>query len=139
MTRLSSFVEKLKNKYGDKVVVKKSKYNDKMLSKVPKPLREFYSEYESLETPFGMISSIEIDLRDSQAEPFKSEGWFSFGEDGYFSFWLCAYTPDSEGNIFASWDHDMEDTIEAEYSNIVDFLEDMQELYEFNKTDGWDI
>ena len=52
-----------------------------------------------------MIDPIEISMRSSEAEPFKSQGWFSFGADKYFYFWLCAYNPDSDGNSITSWDH----------------------------------
>lgn len=130
MSRLTEFIEELKKQYGDEVVTKESSYDEKMLLKVPEPLREFYKEYESLEMPFGIISSIEIGLRDSEAEPFKSEGWFSFGEDRYFSFWLCSYVPDSDGDSLTSWDHDVDDEIEAMDDNIIDFLKDMKDEYE---------
>ena len=130
MSRLAEYIEGLRKEYGDLIITKESNYDDSMLLKVPEQLREFYREYESLETPFGIISSIEIGISDSEAEPFKSEGWFSFGSDGYFSFWLCSYTPDKYGNCITSWDHDVDDEIEAMDNNIIDFLDDMKDLYE---------
>jgi len=130
VSRLTKYIEDLRKKYGDEIITKESNYDDTILLKVPEPLREFYKEYESLETPFGIIDSIEISIKASEAEPFKSEGWFSFGADKYFSFWLCAYNKDSDGNSITSWDHDVDDEIEATYNNIIDFLNDMEEEYE---------
>ncbi|WP_252244417.1 MULTISPECIES: hypothetical protein [unclassified Clostridium] len=130
MSKLTKYIEDLRKKYGDAIVTKESHYDDMMLLKVPEPLREFYREYESLEMPFGIIDSIEISIRSSEAEPFKSEGWFSFGADRYFSFWLCAYKGDNYGNSITSWDHDIDDEIEAMDNNIIDFLNDMEEEYE---------
>lgn len=130
MSRLTKYIEGLRKEYGDSIVTKESNYDDSMILKVPEPLREFYREYESLETPFGSIDSIEISMRSSEAEPFKSGGWFSFGADRYFSFWLCAYNPDSDGNSITSWDHDLDYEIEAMDNNIIDFLNDMKEDYE---------
>ncbi|WP_258049914.1 hypothetical protein [Clostridium weizhouense] len=57
----------------------------------------------------------------------RSKGRFSFAGDRYFSFWLCAYKADTEGNSIISWDHDLDDEIEAMENNIIDFLNDMEE------------
>ncbi len=134
MTEIEKFVEKMKQKYGRNVVVKMRNCNAETLTQVPQPLVELYTYYDSIEFPFGRIDSMENAVKYSNtAEPFKSKGWFCFGFDGYFSFWFCSYSPDSEGLWITSWDHDMEDEIECVYLNLVEFLQDMEEEYEENR------
>lgn len=127
MSRISEYMEEMLEIYGDKVELTKSTYDEKTLSLVPKALREFYVEYSKVDLPFGYIYSIENSLKDSKAEPFKSEGFFSFGFDGYFSYWLCLFTPDDDGLSFTSWDHESGADIDgAVYNDIIEFLEDMR-------------
>ena len=134
MSRISDYINKLVKIYGDKVTFTKSTYDKNTLLLVPKVLREIYTEYSEIDLPFGSISSIENSIKDSEAEPFKSEGWFSFGFDGYFSFWLCLFTPDNDGLSFTYWDHEIEEDIDgAVYKDIIEFLEDIQSEYEENK------
>ena len=132
MSRVRKYVQRLKELYGDGVIFKESSYDKEILDSIPLVLREFYREYESIQLPFGEIDSIDIAIRHSNtAEPFKSEGWFCFGFDGYFSFWLCKYVPDKENLSFTSWDHDSGDDIgEAVYESLIDFLEDLRLEYE---------
>ena len=52
MSRLTEYIEELRKEYGDTIVTKESNYDESMTLKVSEPLREFYCEYESLETPF---------------------------------------------------------------------------------------
>ncbi len=138
MSRISDYINKLSEIYGDKVTFTKSTYDENTLSLVPKVLREFYTEYSEVYFPFGSISNIENSLKDSEAEPFKSEGWFSFGFDGYFSFWLCLFTPDNDDLSFTYWDHESGADIDgAIYADIIEFLEDMQSEYEENE-DEWE-
>ncbi|WP_346915399.1 hypothetical protein [Clostridium sp.] len=134
MSRISDYINKLSEIYGDKVTFTKSTYDENTLSLVPKVLREFYTEYSEVNLPFGYIYNIENSLKDSEAEPFKSEGWFSFGFDGYFSFWLCLFTPDNDDLSFTYWDHESGEDIDgAIYTDIIEFLEDMRSEYEENK------
>lgn len=133
MTQIKKFVEEMKSKYSEDVVIKPRTCSEEALMQVPPPLKEFYSYYDSVEFPFGSIDSIETAVRHSStAEPFKSEGWFCFGFDGYFSFWLCSYSPDMEGLWITSWDHDADDEIEGVYLNLVEFLQDMEDEYKEN-------
>lgn len=134
MTEIEKFVDEMKSKYGKDVIIKPRTCSEEVLTQVPPPLKEFYFCYDSIEFPFGSIDSLKTAVRHSNtAEPFKSEGWFCFGFDGYFSFWLCRYSPDSEGLWITSWDHDADDEIEGVYSNLVEFLRDMEEEYEENQ------
>ena len=53
----------------------------------------------------------------------NKEGWFCFGQDDYFSFWLCKNTPDSEVMSFTAWDHEMEEEIDdPAFGSIEEFL-----------------
>ncbi|MDE6517175.1 MAG: hypothetical protein K2L18_04920, partial [Acetatifactor sp.] len=65
-------------------------------------------------------------------EPFKSEGWFCFGFDGYFSYWLCGYDSDEDGLWITPWDHDVDTEMECVYASVVEFLTDMEEEYAEN-------
>lgn len=138
MSKISEYMDNMLKIYGDKVEITKSTYGENALLLAPTALREFYAEYSKVDLPFGYIYSIEDSLEDSEVEPFKSEGWFSFGFDGYFSFWLCSSMSDNEGLSFTSWDHDSETDIDgAIYKDIIQFLEAMRSEYEENK-DEWD-
>lgn len=58
---------------------------------------------------------------------------YSFDEilnETLLNFWLCAYVPDSNGESITSWDHDIDDEIEAMDSSIIDFLSSMKDEYE---------
>ena len=138
MSSLQKYIEELKKKYNDKVNAVPSEYDEEMLALVPDAIKEFYRTYESIELPFGEIDRIEVAVKHSEAEPFKSEGWFCFGFDGYFSFWLCKLEPDKEKLSFTYWDHESGCEIdEPIYENPTEFLKEMQEEYEENN-DEWD-
>ena len=138
MSSLQKYIEELKKKYNDKVNAVPSEYDEEMLALVPDAIKEFYRTYESIELQFGEIDRIEVAVKHSEAEPFKSEGWFCFGFDGYFSFWLCKLEPDKEKLSFTYWDHESGCEIdEPIYENLTEFLKEMQEEYEENN-DEWD-
>ena len=138
MSRISDYIKEMVEIYGDKVTFTKSTYDENTLSFVPQALRGFYAEYSKVDLPFGYIYSIENSLKDSEAELFKSEGWFSFGFDVYFSYWLCLFTPDSDNLSFTCWDHEGGSEIGgAVYKDILEFLEDIRSEYEENK-DEWE-
>lgn len=138
MSSLQKYIVELKEKYNDKVKAVSSEYDEEMLALVPDAIKEFYRTYESIEVPFGEIDRIEVAVKHSEAEPFKSEGWFCFGFDGYFSFWLCKLEPDKEKLSFTYWDHESGCEIdEPIYENLTEFLKEMQEEYEENN-DEWD-
>lgn len=139
LKKLEEFLEKMKRKYGDAVVVKRNTGNCENLDRIPAPLKEFYSVYESVEFPFGRIDPVEIAKRRSDTEgPFCSGQWFCFGADTYFSFWLCSYRADGEGLWITPWDHEVDEDIECVYGDIVEFLQDMEEEYAeyFEESDG---
>jgi hypothetical protein len=77
-----------------------------------------------------MIAKRDDLLKASEAEPFESEGWFSFGFDGYFSYWLSLFTTDNENLSFTCWDHESGADIDgAVYKDIIEFLEAMRSEY----------
>lgn len=133
MSELEEFINKMKEKYGDRVITKASSFSEEEMLQVLEPLKEVYTLYDGVEFPFGYIDSMKsaVELSNT-AEPFKSEGWFCFGFDGYFSFWLCKYDSDEDGLWFTPWDHDLNDEIECAYASLVEFLTDMEEEYAEN-------
>ncbi len=136
MTELEKFIEEMKEKYGDLVIAQKRTCGEEIPAQIPKPLKELYTSYESLEFPFGVINSPKDALETSNSgEPFKSEGWFCFGFDRYFSFWICSYQPDDEGLWITSWDHESDCEIEGAYASLVEFLKDMEEEYQEDQED----
>lgn len=131
MGRIKEYFDRLKETYKDKVVLEESHYDEKTLNMVPEVMRDFYRAYKEAYLPFGHIYTIEDSIKDSKAEPFKTEKWFSFGFDGYFSFWICSLKPDKKGNSFTYWDHESGLEIDgAVYKDIIDFLEGMKSAFE---------
>lgn len=126
--RLTEFLEKMKAKYGDGVRVKRNDDAKAVPESWPQPLREFYQSYDFAEFPFGAIYPLHAALKED--EPFKSAGWLCFGFDGYFSFWLCKKEMGEAGDIFASWDHEVDDEMEATHDDLVAFLADVEMEYE---------
>ena len=124
----TEFLDKMKIKYKDSVVVKYNGEEKIIPDHLPQPLKEFYQIYDYVEFPFGGIYPLHVTLKED--EPFKSEGWLCFGFDGYFSYWLCKKDFDAAGENFTSWDHEMDDKIEAMQGNFVEFLMDMENEYE---------
>lgn len=129
METLSLFLQDMQQKYPDGVV-RENTCPDASLENIPLPLKEFYRQYDSIEFPFGHILPREVAVRnDAEKAYFDRMGWFSFGGDYYFSFWLCRYAPDDEGLWLTSWDHDVDDEIEGMYADLVAFLKAMEETY----------
>ena len=125
---LSECISALDELYEKDLKKKEGSAEDAKLAIVPEKLREFYSAYQSMKFPFGKIYSIDDCLKASMAEPFRSEGWFCFGQDEYFSFWLCKESPDSDGLSFTTWDHELEEEIDdpafAEIADLIQYLSD---------------
>lgn len=133
MSELELFIEKMKEKYGEQVVTKTSSFSEDEILQVPQPLKEVYTLYDGIEFPFGCIDSMKNAIEHSDMEePFKSEGWFCFGFDGYFSYWLCRYDSDEDGLWITPWDHDVDAEMECVYASVVEFLTDMEEEYAEN-------
>lgn len=130
MSEIQAYINELISMYGSAVRFTKSSYDESSLALVPEALRDFYKEYAELQLPFGCVDPIEVGMANSEAEPFKSEGWFCFGFDGYFSFWLCRTVPDEENLSLTTWDHDSGCEIDgATEKDIVAFLKNAQSQY----------
>ena len=127
---LSECIAILDELYGKDLKKSEGCSEDGKLDLVPERLREFYTAFQSMRMPFGEIFSIDESIKISKSEPFKSEGWFCFGQDDYFSFWLCRISPDSEGLSFTSWDHEMEEEIgQPAFENLADYLKFLSDDY----------
>lgn len=130
MSELQICLEELMYEYPD-FELKPGVCGDEILQKLPEPLREFYSMYDSADFPFGHIFSAEEALNDPVAkQAFADDGWFEFGCDEYFSFWLCRFKPDGEGLWFDPWDHDSETDPEPAFADLPSFLRAVAEDYE---------
>lgn len=130
MGELEQFLEKLTQCNADVQCTPQNTHDATMLSTAPKALQEFYHAYANLQLPFGDIYPLKTAISRSKAEPFHTEGWFCFGFDGYFSFWLCKVMPDAANLSFTTWDHDSGSEIgDAIYETLCEFLKDAYAEY----------
>lgn len=109
---LEKFINQLKNDYIDGISY--SECNDKKIiqSQIPVQLESLYKNYNGILFPFGSIYSIEKAIEMSSRSPFIEEKWFCFGQDNYFSYWLCKKETKEEDFAFTIWDHEMQSVIE---------------------------
>ena len=132
MNEFRVYFNELIKKYDCNVTFCVDKISDKQLEKVPFIMHDFYKVISKAELPFGIIFPLDMALEASEKEPF-THNWFVFGQDNYFSFWLCSYSPDSEGLSFTAWDHEGGSEIgEAADEDIISFLKYEEEEYEEN-------
>ncbi len=126
--KFAEFLEEMKVKYGDDVRVKLNDGGKVVPENLPQELIEFYQSYDFVEFPFGEVYPLHVTLKED--EPFKSEGWLCFGFDGYFSYWLCKKETNDMGTVFTSWDHEVDDEMEATHDDFVEFLMEMERDFE---------
>ena len=136
MSSIKSYISKLTKTYGNKIEYIESTYDNTTLSLVPNVLRDLYRTVSKIEFPFGYIYPIEVAIEESQKEPFKSGGWYCFGFDKYFSFWLCRHIPDENNLSFVAWDHDIGPIDGAVFETVIDFLQWEQKEYDENLNIG---
>lgn len=129
MGELQKILENLKNEYPE-TELNLRVCGDDLIKRMPEPLREFYSIYDSAYFPFGYILSPEEIFDDPVATQAFGDEWLEFGCDEYFTFWLCRFAPDSEGLWFDPWDHDSETDPEAAFADLPSFLRYLSEAYE---------
>lgn len=132
MNKIKQYFMELEKKYHCNITYCFSEISDKQLKKVPVVLHDFYRTIAKAELPFGQIFTVEQAIKESENTPFPPN-WFVFGQDNYFSFWLCRYNSDLDGLSFTSWDHESGNTIEIEEAtdkDIISFLEYEQEEYQ---------
>ena len=118
----------LKNRYSSVSIIQSdTEYID--LEIIPIALKDFYKDISEAELPFGRIFKPSIAWEQSKNNPFSPD-WFVFGQDSYFSFWLCSYSPDEEGLSFTYWDHESGNKIDgAVWPDLQSFLQDLEEEY----------
>ena len=130
MSELHDCLDWLEDEYPDEIDLYPRTCGEDVLQSLPEPLREFYLEYDSADFPFGHIFSPEEALNDPVAKQAFGDGWFQFGCDDYFSFWLCRFEPDREGLWLDPWDHDSETDPEPAFADLPSFLRFVAEEYE---------
>lgn len=125
---LKEYVNQLEKYYYDGVSYSNSKNEKEILNQIPKQLEEFYSQYGDMSFPYGKIYSIEKALEMSNRLPFTEDDWFCFGQDYYYSYWLCKRGVSMDDFAFTVWDHEMESYIEEpsfrSLKEVLDFLAD---------------
>lgn len=137
MGEVETYMNSLAEKYGGGVELAKSTCDETALSAVPHALWDLYRAYSQGSLPFGDIYTPGHAAERSKAEPFASQGWFCFGYDRYFTFWLCKWSPDKEHLSFTAWDHGAGGEIGgAVFETVVQFLQDEQEEFEENRETG---
>ncbi len=130
MEPLKEVLAQLLDEYPDETDLFPRTCGDDVIAKLPEPLREFYSLYGGADLPFGHIFPPEEALNDPVAkQAFESDGWFEFGCDDYFTFWLCRLEPDMDGLWFDPWDHDSETDPEAAFPDLASFLRALEEEF----------
>ena len=97
---------------------------------IPEELKRFLKKYEDTGLPFGEIFDYNTIIKMSQYPPFNNE-WLVFGRDKYFSYWVCKLNAQKGENVYTTWDHEMEETVDkATYSSLVEFLSDCEKDYD---------
>lgn len=133
MKEIEEYFNELIKKYNCNIKFCTDNICSEKLEKIPNCMYDFYRMIEKADLPYGEIFSMERAIKESERLPFKPN-WFVFGKDNYFSFWLCLYSPDSEGMSFTSWDHEGGSEIgEAADKDICSFLKDEEEEYDSNE------
>src|SRR5262245_26180972 len=94
---------------------------------LPEALRSFYSETNGLELPFLKVFSVE-QLPHMQGYVLDSS-WILFGQDYYFSFYLCAKTPSSDGALITTWDRESDAEVEPAFRTVLELLNDEYEQH----------
>jgi len=126
--RIEAYINNLKKKY-DMVKIVECNSRKQNLKGIPDRLHDLYKTALEVELPFGRIFTVDRALKQSKNKPF-SPNWFVFGQDNYFSFWLCSYSPDKEGLSFTYWDHESGNDIDgAVWPDLESFLQDLEEEY----------
>ena len=83
------------------------------LDAVPEPLQPLYAFSNGLTLPFANIREAGALVHDIDPE------WVTFGEDNYFSFFLCR----TSGELaLTSWDHESQTPIEGAYGSAAEWL-----------------
>ena len=129
MDKIKEFFIDLKKNYPCNITFCSSEIREEELKKVPAVMHSFYKTILKAELPFGRIFPLETALKESKS----FSNWFLFGQDNYFSFWLCSYSPDAEGLSFTSWNHEDHTEIEAADEDILSFLQYELEDYQQNE------
>lgn len=121
--------------YMDKFHMIKEERNIQFILDIPDELKNFISQYEGAELPFGYIFDYKTMQELSQEQPFDNR-WLAFGKDNYFSYWCCKIGSELGEAVYTTWDHEAGADIDKPvYNSLVDFLCACEEEYdEFEDT-----
>ncbi len=133
---LKDYIKQLEKYYYEGVSYSNSKNEKEIIKQVPKQLEEFYSQYENMKFPYGKIYSIEKAIEMSNRMPFIKDDWFCFGQDYYYSYWLCKRGVNMNDFAFTIWDHEMELNIEEpSFRNLQEVLSFLSGEYDKSELD----
>lgn len=121
---ICEYIKVLESNFQGGVLVKENSKSN-IPDFVPSQLVELYKHFDSLELPFGEIFSVENAQEMSGQEPFKSNGWFCFGKDNYFSYLLCKKDINENEDCFSTWDY------ETDFNEVEPCFSDLNELLDF--------
>lgn len=137
---INECIRKMELYYRNGIVYTKSTYTSDVFSALPIQLEEFYKNYGGMQLPFGQIYSIEKAIKMSKRIPFECGEWFCFGQDNFFSFWLCKKGVKKNEMAFSIWDHECGDDIEeACFSELCEFLKYLSDEYDNSEEDRCDV
>lgn len=137
---INEYIKKIESYYLNGIVYTKSIYTSDNFSSIPIQLEEFYKNYGEMQFPFGRIYSIEKAIEMSKRAPFEYGEWFCFGQDNFFSFWLCKKGMKKNEMVFSIWDHECGDDIEeACFGELCEFLEYLSDEYDNSEEDRCDV
>ena len=132
---LENYINALKNEYdGISYVLKEREREYQNI--IPVQLKELYNKYDYIEFPFGTIYSVEQSIEMSSRLPFREGQWFCFGQDFYFSYWLCKMDTAKDNPAFSIWDHEMDHFIEEPFfQTLEEVLDYVAEEYNSSELD----
>lgn len=109
---LENYINQLEKEYIGGISYFQRENKKEIHGQFPVQLKELYEKYNGVIFPFGMIYSVEQAVETSSRLPFVEEKWFCFGQDDFFSYWLCKMDAAAEDLAFTIWDHEMQPVIE---------------------------
>lgn len=100
---------------------------------VPEIMCKFYEKIKYVNLPYGRIYNLETALDNSKRLPFSPE-WFVFGQDNYYSYWICFKRKTITGCYFTYWDHESGCSMEEPvWKDLLSFLKEVEE----DANEGW--
>ena len=135
---IEDYIRRTEEEYIGEISCHPQENEREIQDKIPVQMKELYKKYDGISFPFGMIYSAEEALEMSLRSPFAEEKWFCFGQDYFFTFWLCKTDIAKGLPSFTIWDHDGGSEIgEPIFYTLEELLDDAKEEYNSGETDEY--